>query len=296
MKDPYQVLNVAKGAHPDDIKKAYRQLARQYHPDARPDDKTAENRFKDIAAAYDVLSNPDRRKRFDAGETGMDRATQHTQKKRPPNRPPHKAPGHNGAKSRFDSFFKNRAQKERAGIKTKGADVTYTLDITLTDAALGAQKTVRMAGGKTLKVKIPPATETGHVLRLKGQGMAGLGGGLNGDALVEIAVTAAANETFTRHGLDIESTEAVPMETAVLGGTVNVETVGGAVSLNVPKGANSGTQLRLKGRGVHHPDGRRGDHIVTVQVRLPENQDNAFRDFVRKWSAAMLRTKEKATP
>lgn len=293
MTDPYRLLGLKRTASADDVKKSYRRLAREHHPDRRPGDPAAENRFKDISNAYSLLSDPAKRRQFDAGEIDV----QGNRTSKSPGSGSHgysayrnakataakakakTSTGPSAKKSRFNGFF-----RERAMLKTKGADVSYTLKVSVLDAADGADKTVRMTSGKTLKVRIPPGTESGQVLRLKNQGMDGLGGGKSGDALVEILVE--ADTDFKTEGLDVHSEEPVTLAEAMLGGRIEVQTSHGSVMVTVPENSNTGTKLRLKGRGLHRPgSSTRGDHYVTLKVVLPKGNDEELKKFVKKWSA-----------
>lgn len=308
--DPYRTLGVAKNATPEQIKAAYRRLARENHPDTKPGDKSAENRFKDIANAYSLLSDPAKRRKLDAGELdangnarpGFKAGRTKTNETESDGYDTYKRNTSSGGfgfgfgagktndakpgsdkKSRFNSFF-----RDKPSFKAKGADVSYTLKVPLSDAAMGTEKTVRMTTGKTLKVTIPPGTENGKVLRLKHQGMAGLGGGEAGDALVEILIE--QDGEFTADGLDIHREEPVTLPEAVLGARIEVQTVHGPVLVTVPEGSNTGTKLRLKGKGVHRPSATPGttecgDHYVTLKVVLPKTEDGTLKTFVKKWAA-----------
>ncbi len=284
--DPYRTLGVAKSATAAQIKSAYRRLAQENHPDKKPGDKAAENRFKDISNAHALLSDPAKRRKYDGGEidaSGNPRGYDAYK------RNAHHAHGTGGfgfgggktggdKKSRFNQFF-----RDKGSMKAKGADVSYTLKVSITDAASGATKTVRMTTGKTLKVRIPPGTEDGQVLRLKGQGMAGIGGGVAGDALVEILFD--LDDLFTADGLDIHCEEPVTLAEAMLGARIEVRTVHGPVLVTVPENSNTGTKLRLKGKGAHRPGSdARGDHYVTLKVVLPKD-DSGLKAFVKKWAA-----------
>lgn len=282
--DPYRTLGVAKSATPAQIKSAFRRLAQQNHPDKKPGDKAAENRFKDISNAHALLSDPALRRKFDAGEidaSGNPRAGFGSSGANPHGYDTYKrnAKAGDDLKGRFNNFF-----RDKASIKAKGANVSYTLKVSISDAATGANKTVRMTTGKTLKVRIPPGTEDGQILRLKNQGMTGLGGGKSGDALVEILFD--FDGVFTADGLDIHSEEPVTLDEAVLGARIEVKTVHGPVLVSVPEGSNTGTKLRLKGKGTHRPGTpERGNHYVTLKVVLPKSNDGALKAFVKKWAA-----------
>jgi len=281
MHDPYSILGVSKNASEQSIKNQYRRLARENHPDSRPGDAAAEDRFKKISSAYAILSNPAKRKKFDSGEidaNGNEKQGGFGFSSRP-------AKGRasdNSQKSRFEHFFKDRQKK--TSLKANGANVSYTLKVPFAEAALGINKTVRMATNKTLKVKIPPGTEDGQVLRLKGQGMAGTGGGASGDAMVEIKIT--PDQIFTRKGLDIFSELPISIDEALFGARIEAQTIHGVVSLNVPKDSNSGTRLRLKGRGINADNGTVGDQYITLKVMLPEKSNKSFSDFIRTWVRA----------
>ncbi len=275
MADPYSILGVTRSASPDEIKSAYRRLARETHPDSKPGDKTAENRFKAVSNAYSLLLNPAKRHKFDAGEIDADG-----------NRRSGSA-SHSAAHGCKRGTKKARPPRERSSIKARGADVTYVLKVSLLEATVGTQKAVRMTNGKTLKVRIPPKTEDGQTLRLKNQGMSGLGGGPSGDALVEILIE--TDGTFRADGLDVYSEESVSLPEAMLGAQIQVRTLHGTVRVTVPENSNSGTRLRLKGKGLRRENdtnkpAEKGDHYVTLTVSLPKNGNGALKRFVKKWA------------
>jgi len=289
--DPYKVLGVARDATQDQIKSAYRKLARKLHPDLNPGNKQAEERFKKVGSANDLLSDPALRARFDAGEIDANGAEQ-----RPRANSGAWGTGGGGAPFGEDAsdflseMLRRRAQGGgRRGFSygdfddaVRGADAHYLLRVTLPEAALGTTKRIGLAGGKNLDVKIPPGTDEGAVLRLKGQGGAGLGGGPNGDALIEVRIE--PHPLFKRDGTDIAMTLPITLAEAGLGAKVTVPTLDGRVTLSVPPGSNTGTVLRLKGKGV--PKGRsNGDLLVTLQVMLPDTIDPELDAFLKKWSA-----------
>lgn len=288
--DPYATLGLPSTASLEQIKSAYRRLAREHHPDRKPGDKRAENRFKDVSNAYALLSDPAKRRRYDDGEIDADGNPRHGfggyggRGAKGAHDAYKRHASHGGAKakkgkSRFSDFF-----RDKPSFKAKGADVSYTLKVSIKDAALGTEKSVRMTTGKTLKVRIPAGTEDGQVLRLKGQGMAGLGGGKTGDALVEILIN--PDGAFKSEGLDIHSEELVTLPEALLGGRIEVKTIHGPVLVTVPEGSNTGSRLRLKGKGVHRPGtNMRGDHYVTLTVMLPKDGGDDLKKFVKKWAA-----------
>lgn len=276
MRDPYEVLGISRRASQDEIKRAFRKLAREIHPDSDPDNPWAEDEFKELNAAYDLLSDPDKRAAFDRGEIDP------LGNKRGRRRAAGAGTGARG-KRPFEQFFRQREKRQRSGIKVKGADVEYALKIDFLDAARGTTKRVGMTTGKHLDVRVPPGTRDGQMLRLKGQGMPGIGGGGAGDALVEIAVE--PHPHFRLEGQDVHSDLSVSVPEAVSGAKVETPTIDGTVSITVPAGSNTGTVLRLRGKGIENGNGSHGDHYVTLQVVLPPTSDAEFRAFVEKWAA-----------
>jgi DnaJ-class molecular chaperone len=285
--DPYQVLGVKREATEDEIRRAYRKLAKQFHPDLNPGKKEAEARFKAINAAYDLLSDKDKRGRYDRGEIDASGAER-------PERRFYRgyAEGAEGGKYHgfqnididdlgdiFAGVFRGRGGGGARGFKMRGGDRQYTLTIDFVEAANGAKKRVTLASGRELDVTIPAGIEDGQVLRLQGQGEAGSGGGAAGAALIEVRV--APHPLFRRDGGDIRVELPVSLAEAVLGGRIEVPTTTGTVAMKVPKGSNTGTQLRLKGKGI----AGKGDQYVTLKVVLPEPPDPALEKFVETWPA-----------
>lgn len=274
MKDPYAVLGVPRDATGDQIKRAYRKLAQELHPDRDPGNAAAENRFKEVSAAYSLLSNKAQRDRFDRGE--VDAAGNQTRRGPRPEQP-------RGARHPFGRFFRNRAARDGgAGIKVDGADVTYSVSVDFAEAARGTTTRVDTTNGKRLEVKIPPGTRDGQVLRLKDQGMPGMGGGAPGAA--RVTVTVRPHPMWRQEGWDLHADLAISLSEAVLGGRVEVETMDGKVMVTVPKDANTGTVLRLKGKGLARPDGGSGDLLVRLAVTLPAEHDADLVDLVRRWA------------
>ncbi len=268
--DLYRLLGVAPDASPEEIKKSYRRKALEMHPDLDPGNPWAEDEFKELSAAYQILFDPVRRAQYDRGEL-----TAGGQKRRTKPAPEaEEKPKRKG----FEGFF-----RQRPGPDIDGVDVTYNLSVDFLDAARGTNTELKTTHESTLKVNVPPGTLSGQVLRLKGQGMRGFGNGRDGDALVEIEV--APHPVFHCQGRDIYTDAPVALETAVLGGKIQVETIDGLVNMNVPANANTGTRLRLKGRGLAdggRKSGARGDHYVTLVLTLPKKPDPELADFIRK--------------
>ena len=286
--DPYTVLGVKKDASQDEIQKAYRRLAKKFHPDLNPGNKQAEERFKEISAAYDLLGDPKKRIRFDRGEidaTGAERPQHRFYRDFADSRSPYASDAgfadFAGAEDILSEIF---GRAGRADIRMRGSDVQYRLELDFLDAINGGKRQITLPDGSVLDVNIPPGTRDGQILRLRGKGRAGLGGGPPGDALVEIEVR--PHRIFTRKGDDIHLDLPISLSEAVLGGKVKVPTPSGTVTMTVPKWANTGTVLRLRGRGVPRVDGSKGDEFVTLRVMLPEKPDPELEKFVAHWRGA----------
>lgn len=290
MADPYQTLGVTREATQDEIRKAYRRLAKQNHPDLNPGDKGAEARFKEIAAAYDIVGDEKKRARFDAGEIDASGAERPQQPEREYYRQHAEAGpgfkyerrwegmGPDDQEDLFAEIFGRRGTG--AGMKAKGPDIGYTMSVDFAEAVNGAKKRVVMADGKALDITIPAGLKDGQTLRLRGQGRPGFGGGEPGDAMVEIHVK--PHPSFRREGNNIHSVLPVTVGEALAGAKVRVETVSGAVEVAVPKGSNTGRVLRLRGKGVPSTEGN-GDQLVELRVVLPDHPDDELVRFVTEW-------------
>jgi DnaJ-class molecular chaperone len=290
--DPYEVLGVARDASESDIRKSYRRLAKKLHPDLNPANKDAESKFKEVASAYDLLSDPEKRARYDRGEidaSGAERPRQRYYREYAGDTAS-AGPYANddgwadfGDSDLFAEIFRQRAGGWRARGPGRGADARYHLAIDFLDAVNGATKRLTLADGSTLDVTIPPGTSDGQVLRLRGKGQPGRGGGPPGDALIEIEVR--PHPFFEREGDDIHLDLPVTLREAVLGERVTVPTPTGPVAMRIPKGASTGTMLRLKGKGVGRRDATRGDEYARLEVVLPPRPDPDLERFVADWPA-----------
>lgn len=306
MTDPYKILGVSKSVNADELKSAYHKLAKKLHPDLNPGKKEIEHKFKEVTAAYDLLSDPAKRAKYDSGQVdamgnerggfgrgsgGGDpfgragsRTYSHTS-----------SGGDRGGPDPFGSFSEDIfadlfGSKKRRGFggfnaeekpKARGGDVTYSMNIGFVESCLGTKQRVTLSSGKTVDVNIPPGSEAGTKLRLKGQGLAGLDGA--GDAIVEIGV--APHAYFTRKERDIYLETPVSLTEALLGANIKVPTLDGSVTVKVPKGANTGTMLRLRGKGVppysqHHA----GDFYVRLKIALPDPPDLGLTEIIEKWA------------
>ena len=307
--DLYQRLGLKRGASEAEIKKAYRSLAKQLHPDRNQDNPDAAKRFGEVTHAYDLLSDKDKRARYDRGEldeegnpkmpfgSGFGGYSGGAGGPRPGGGPQGFENFNFGGadpadlSDLFDGLFGQAAAgrgragggpfsgfRQRARAPQKGADVAYRLKIPFVDAvALKAQR-ITLADGKTIDVKLPKGLEEGTKIRLTGKGQEGPAG--RGDAIVTIEI--APHRFFTREGNSIRLQLPVTLKEAVLGAKVRVPTPEGPVMLTIPKGTASGTVLRLKDRGFAARDGKRGDQLVTVEIDVPPN-DQELQQFAEKW-------------
>ncbi len=301
--DLYSVLGVRRDASEDEIKKRYRQLAKELHPDLNPDKPDVAERFKEVSAAYDILSDPEKRGRYDRGEidaTGQERPQQRFYRdfaEDPGATRFYTREGFTDEESLHDFFsdlfggvgaeaggIGGRAGRRRGPrMRARGADVSYTLPVDFIDAAKGAKKRVTV-DGRTLDLTIPAGVRDRQTLRLKGQGMPGFEGGPPGDAYVEVHVQ--PHPFFERKDHDIHMELPVTLAEAVLGGKVAVPTIDGPVTLTIPRGSNTGTTLRLRGRGIKDAkSGQRGDQYVHLKVVLPKEPDPELEAFLESWSA-----------
>jgi DnaJ-class molecular chaperone len=311
MADLYSQLGVKRDAGEADIKKAYRKLAKELHPDRNKDNPAAAARFSKVTQAYDILTDKDKKARYDRGEIDEDGnpkapfgygAGAHAG-----------GPGGYGGFSRgaegagvgageevdlsdiFEGLFGGAGGNKRGGAggfggfggfggrrppQQKGADIGYRLPVAFEDAAALKEQRVTLQGGKTVSIKLPKGVEEGTKIRLAGQGQPGPGG--NGDAIVTISI--APHRYFTRDGDNIRLDLPVALDEAVLGAKVKVPTVEGPVMLSIPKGSSSGKVLRLKGRGFTGKGGERGDQLVTLMVDVPADDAELIR-FVENWSS-----------
>lgn len=311
-KDLYSVLGLQKGASEAEIRKAYRDLAKQHHPDLNPDDKSAEDRFKEVSNAFTILNDAEKRAAYDRGAIDERGDPKHAAGGAGPGQGPYWrdfADGPGGRKYTYshaedgpegfaaggyddilNEFF-GRGGGARGGpgsgpgggFAFPGADARYALSVDFLDAVNGVSRQIQLPDGSQLNVRIPAGLRDGQILRLKGKGQPGHGGAPAGDALVEVQVR--PHPRFRRKGADIEIDLPVSLPEAVLGAKVPVPTVSGEVQVTVPKGANSGTVLRLKGKGVPGAGKRAaGDQLVRLQVVLPKDADAELEAFMTDWA------------
>ena len=303
-QDPYQELGVSRTASADEIRKTFRKLAKKLHPDQNPNDKAAEERFKRVSAAFDILGDEEKRKKFDAGRIDAD--GRETMGGFRPGGPGGGAGGGpfgagggysaGGFGGQADADFGDilsqmfgRGAGPRGGdpfggfgggAPPRGQDLRAELSISVEEAVQGGRKRIAFSDGRTVDVTIPTGAADGQVLRLKGQGNQGRGG--HGDALIELKI--APHPVFRREGANLVMDVPITVPDAVLGGKVEAPTPDGPVTLTVPKGANSGQTLRLKGRGLGDgPAGKRGDLLARLMVTLPDRSDPELEAYAETW-------------
>ncbi|HEY4076957.1 MAG TPA: DnaJ C-terminal domain-containing protein [Rhizomicrobium sp.] len=312
MKDPYEILGVAKTASEAEIKKAFRTLAKKHHPDKHAGDAGAQKKFQEISGAYDILGDKDKRAQFDAGAIGPDgnaknpfgggagfnpRAGGYQQGNPFGGGFSGGAAGAREFKFGFDDHDANSGGFEdifadlmggrartRQSRQAKGEDFSAAVTVSFDEAATGGTRRVVLQNGEQIDVKIPVGVKDSQVIRVKGRGGAGRGGGPNGDILLSVSV--APHPFMTRDGSDIRMDLPVTLKEAVLGAKVPVPTLTGTVALSVPPGSNTGTMLRLKGKGIGaHGATPAGDLYVRLAVTLPDKPDEALTEFVQGWTA-----------
>jgi DnaJ-class molecular chaperone len=287
---PYEVLGVKPDASADEIRKVYRKLAKQFHPDLNPGKPEAEARFKSISAAYDLLSDPEKRARYDRGEideSGAERPPReyyrgHAEGAQGWRYQPEGETDLSDLEDLFAAFGSaGRRRRGSAGevFTARGGDRHFTLTVDFVTAATGGKQRLSLAPEEWLDVTIPAGIEDGQVLRLRGKGGPGFGGGAAGDALIEVRV--APHPLFRRDGDNILLELPVSLAEAVLGARVTVPTVTGPVTMTIPKGSDAGRQLRLRGKGIQRKSP--GDEIVTLKVVIGHSGDSELAAFLKKW-------------
>jgi DnaJ-class molecular chaperone len=310
MRDPYTILGVTKSASGAEIKSAFRKLAKKFHPDQSKEPR-AKEKFAEVGSAYEILGDEKKRAAFDRGEIDAEGKPRH---------PGFEGFGagrraHAGAGPGFEGFEFNfgggragpgaagaagfeaseifselfggaagrRGARGPSGPPPRGEDVQATVTISLSEAAAGSTARMTLPSGRTLEVSVPAGIEDGKQIRLKRQGNASLAGGEPGDAIVTVKI--ARHPYFRVEGRDIRLDLPITLYEAVLGAKINAPTLDGAVELAVPAGTTGGRTLRLRGKGLPHPQGGAGDLLITLRVVLPDEQDDGLSGLMRKWES-----------
>lgn len=283
--DPYAVLGLGRSASDEEVRSAFRRLAKSCHPDLHPGDKAAADRFKSLSAAYDIVGDPERRRQYDAGL--IDARGEPVRQPFADSAGAYSGGGGGTFSDVFNDFFGDATwpgakPHARPGFHVRGQDVRYTLEVAFLEAVTGTKKRVTMPEGGVLDLTVPEGVADGQVLRLKGKGKPGFGGGAPGDALVEIHVK--PHPDYQRIGDDIHMSLPVSLDEAVLGGKIEVSTPTGKVQLTLPKGTSSGRVFRLKGKGVKSSaTGQQGALLIAVRIVMPDEIDEGLAYFISEW-------------
>ena len=294
MRDPYTVLGVSKNTSSAELKKTYRKLAMKLHPDQNPGDEKVAEKFKEVSAAYALLSDEKMKARYDRGEINPDGS-----EKGFANYQQHAGAGGNpfgggggfgagfDAEDLFSSLFGGgRTNRRQSQARKRGADKTYKINIEFLDAVLGAKKQVRLENGKTLNVTTPENVKEGQQIRLKGQGQAGTAGGASGDALIEVHINKHPYYSIKNDNIYMDLP--ITLKEAALGGKVTVPTISGKIALNIPKNSSSGKIMRLKEKGAADvKTKKKGDQLVKLMVMLPDEIDSDLEKSIKKWSSKL---------
>jgi DnaJ-class molecular chaperone len=290
-EDYYQILGVSRSATAAEIEKAYHRLARKYHPDLNPDDSSSKEKFQQVQRAYDVLRNPESRKKYDRfgndfeHVAGTDWGTRGGGRRAGPELDPDMFRGFGGADvGSFEEILKSFGGGGRGGPRppARGSDLHAELEIPFTTSIVGGESSVvlnRSGKTETISVKIPAGIESGKKIRLRGQGGPAARGGKAGDLLLTVLV--APHLCFRRRGHDLEVDVPVTLAEAQLGDKVDIPTPGGTISLKIPAGTSSGRRLRIKGQGVTTASGEKGDLFAQIQIMIPPQVDDETAEQIR---------------
>ena len=283
-RDYYETLGVSRGATTEEIRSAYRKLARRYHPDINKDED-AEERFKEVAEAYEVLSDADKRERYDRLGSNWRQGEDVSG-----------APGFDGQRARpdgvrfefgdgaFSDFFESLFGSARMGdIRTRGADLEAMVDLSLEEAAAGGPLRVSLGDGRSFTVNVPAGVRDGQRIRLAGRGGEGIGGGSTGDLFLRVHLR--PHRRFRVDGKDLHVDVSVAPWDAALGTTLEVPTLTGSAKVRLPSGSSSGRRLRLRGEGMPDRQGRHGDLYATVQIMVPRELDERERQLFEELRA-----------
>jgi curved DNA-binding protein len=290
--DYYKVLGLEKNASESDIKKAYRKLARKFHPDLNPNDKEANKKFQQISEANEVLSDPEKRQKYDKYGKDWQHAEEFEKARQSQSRQQYSSGDYNFSgeqgETDFSEFFSSMFGSSGGGrggreVKFRGEDYNAELHLSLTDAYTTHKQTLTL-NGKKIRITIPAGVENGQVIKLKGHGGAGINGGPDGDLYITFVIE--EHPVFKRLGNDLYTTVEIDLYTAVLGGEVTLDTLSGKVKLKVSPETQNGTKIRLKGKGfpVYKNEGEFGDLYITYSIKIPTNLTEKQKELFRELS------------
>lgn len=287
--DYYKILGVDKNASADDIKKAYRKLARQHHPDLNPNDKEAQKKFQQINEANEVLSDPEKRKKYDQYGKDWQHAGQYEQARRSQQSSGEWGGGFSGDfegsdfSDFFESLFGGGGRTRSRQTKFRGQDINASLQLNLQDVYTTHQQTFTV-NGKNIRITIPAGAENGQKIKIAGHGEPGINGGPAGDLYITFII--ANNTNFKRSGADLYTTVDIDLYTALLGGEITIDTLSGKIKLKIAPETQNDTKVRVKGKGfpVYKKDGEFGDLFVTYHIKLPTNLTEKQKELIRQLS------------
>jgi len=285
--DYYKILGITKNASEADIKKAYRKLARKYHPDLNPNDKVAEKKFKEINEANEVLSNSENRKKYDSYGEHWQNAEAYEQEKQRQQQSQRSSQGASGGYSQedfsdvFENMFGGASSGRRTSAKFRGQDYNSELKLNLKDV-YKTQKQVIAVNGKNIRITIPAGVENGQIIKIKGHGGKGVHNGPNGDLYIQFSIT--NNTKFKRDHNNLYSTVALDLYTALLGGELMVDTFDGKVKLTIKPETQNNSKVKLKGKGfpVYKKEGQFGDLFITYELKIPTKLNEKERELIKE--------------
>lgn len=277
MDDPYKILGVPRNASEEQIRQSFKKLAKEFHPDINKS-KGAEEQFKKVTSAFEILGDPMKRRSFDRGDPSRNNFKHRSS----PDFRRSSFSGFSHDDPIADMFASFKGANRRQLHPVRGSDIRHVLEIDFLEAITGGKKRVILPSRDQLEISIPSGVNDGQILRMKAQGQPGLNGGQSGDALVEVHIR--PHEIFKRVGNDITCNIAISVDEAILGAKINVPTLNGKVQFSIPAGTNSGQMFRLKGKGVYNSSsGLTGDQLVSVSIMLPSIIDEDLKSFITNW-------------
>jgi curved DNA-binding protein len=281
MKEYYNILGLSEKSSKEEIKSAYKKLARKYHPDLNPNNIEAEAQFKKLSEAYEVLSNEQKRKAYDT--QGESFNNNYNQESHGPYYHESQSTGNSRYQDIFDNLFgrgAKYAEDDYGNFQFKGEDYNFRMEVSFQDIVLGAKRKITLPNNKNFEVQTPPGIKHGQKLRFKGQGGKGQGGAPSGDMFIEVSVKETSE--YIRRGNNLEYSLSIPFSTAILGGKAQVPCLDGSIEITIPEETNTGTKLRIKGKGIRISP-IAGDLFIKIKVSIPKNIPSGFKKELSKW-------------